>query len=203
MEGKTELTEALELLGEILTRRNLQFDIAVVGGAALLLQNLVARATMDMDAVAIIEGEKWSSAKPLPVALVVAVREVARVFDLPHQPRDEKDWLNAGPSMLLRLGLPPGFQTRASVHEFGGLTVRIAARQDLIYLKVWSCTDPTRGARRAVDLADLRTLRPSVGELRQAVEWCQLKDGRSDFIRVEAAGVIEQLGFSLEDLIDE
>lgn len=203
MEGRDELTAALQLLGEVLENSGQHFDLAIIGGAALLLRGVITRSTMDMDAVALIEGDSWHSSKPLPEALTVAVRDVAETLDLPREPRDEKDWLNGGPSMLLKTGLPPGFEKRATIQRFGGLTLRIAARIDLIHLKLWSATDSNRGSRRSVDIDDLLKLSPSKIELLRALNWCAKKDGRPDFAAVEAAPVIEHLGFTIEELFDE
>ena len=41
----SDLTEALETLGALVTERDLALDVAVVGGGALLLQGLVLRPT--------------------------------------------------------------------------------------------------------------------------------------------------------------
>ena len=203
MEAKQEITKALEMLGELLEDRGYHFDLVIVGGAALLLLDLISRSTLDLDALAVIaEGNRWKTSKPLPVELVTAIRDVADALDLPRQPRDEKDWLNAGPSMLLQMGLPPGFKTRVTIQRFGGLTVRIASRVDLIYLKLWSATATARGARRKVDVDDLRKLRPTREELRSALQWCAQKDGRPDFIRREATQVINKLGFNIADVRD-
>jgi hypothetical protein len=51
----------------------------VVGGSALLALELVARATRDVDIVAIVDGHELVSAQPLPAALVDAAHTVARV----------------------------------------------------------------------------------------------------------------------------
>lgn len=171
----------------------------MIGGGALLLQQLIRRPTLDLDAVARVEGQEWVTAKPLPDELVQAIRDVADALGLPREPRDEKDWLNGGPSFLRSLGLPEGFEQRATLRRFGSLTIRVAARQDLVSLKLWAATDGSRGPRRAVDIADLRELRPTAEELRKAVEWCALKDGRPDFATTELAPVLDVLGLSLEE----
>ncbi len=97
------------------------------------------------------------------------------------------------------LGLLAGFKERTTIRRFGGLTLRVASRFDLIHLKRWSA----RGSRRAVDVEDLRQLRPNREEIRIALAWCAALDGRSDFITVNAAPVLVQLGFSIGNLTDE
>lgn len=198
-----QLTHALKVLGEVLEERGLAFDLAVIGGGALLLQNLVRRPTLDLDAVARVDGGRWVAAKPLPLALVQAIREVADGLGLEREPRDEKDWLNAGPSKLLDLGLPSGFAERATIRRFGPLTIRVASRQDLVTLKLWAATDLQRGQRREIDILDLRQLAPSTVELRTAARWCTLKDGRPDFAATELAPVLAALGTALSELVDE
>ncbi len=204
MEGKKELINALEILGELLKHKGLHFELAIVGGAALLLRGLISRSTLDMDVIAIIgDGERWETSKPLPDDLVAAVREVAEALDLSRQPRDEKDWLDSGPGILMRLGLPPGFKDRTTIQQFGRLTLRIASRVDLIHLKLWSATDPARGMRREVDVEDLQKLQPTEEELRNALTWCAQMDGREDFISVNAAPILSRLGFRVGDTTDE
>lgn len=201
-QDKRQLTGALSLLGEVLDSRGLSFDLAVVGGGALLLQQLIRRPTLDLDAVARIERGAWLTAKPLPEALVQAVRDVADALGLPREPRDDKDWLNGGPTFLRELGLPDGFSERTTVLHFGPLTVRVASRLDLICLKLWAATDSQRGTRRIVDLADLRELAPTHDELRQAAAWCAGKDGRADFVAAELAPVLRALGLVPTEIID-
>jgi len=198
-----EMTEGLEALGELLTNRNLTFDIVVVGGGALLLHDLVDRPTQDMDVVALVKGGRWTSPKTLPAEFVDAVREVAAALDLPREPRDAKDWLNTGPVFLRKLGLPDGFRRRAELRTFGNLKVRLAARADLITLKLWAATDSKRGARRKVDIEDVIKMSPSVAEIRDAVAWCAQKDGRPEFAEVEARPVLDALGFGLEEVLDD
>lgn len=97
-----ELADALAALGALLQDRGLAFDVAVVGGGALLLRGLIARPTKDLDVVALIDDGVWISASPLPAELLRAAREVASALDL------AEDWFNAGPTALLDFGLPPG-----------------------------------------------------------------------------------------------
>jgi hypothetical protein len=119
---------------------------------------------------------------------------VGAALDLPHLPRDAKDWLNPGPSQLTKIGLPEGFEERLTVRTYGALTIRIASRRDLIALKFFAASDPQRGPRRAIDLADIRKLSPTKDELLHALRWCRRVDGRSDFLELDAARVLTELG---------
>jgi hypothetical protein len=67
MEGKTELINALEMLGEFLEHKGLHFELAIVGGAALLLRELISRSTLDMDVVAIIHGADFKAVNAAPI----------------------------------------------------------------------------------------------------------------------------------------
>ncbi len=66
----TRLEEALQTLGEILAARGEHHDLAVVGGGALLLLDLIERPTRDLDVVARGDGGRWSRAEPFPPALL-------------------------------------------------------------------------------------------------------------------------------------
>jgi hypothetical protein len=84
------------------------YNLVVCGGTALVATELVARATRDVDVVALAdEMGKLLDPAPLPVPLAVAMLEVAEDLGLPQ------DWLNNGPSSgpggLYQLGLPQGF----------------------------------------------------------------------------------------------
>src|SRR5215471_15318197 len=80
-----------------------QQEIVVIGGSALTALGLVNRATKDVDLVAIAEHGELHSANPLPEALRIARARVARDFGL------DENWLNSGPTDLLKWGLPEGF----------------------------------------------------------------------------------------------
>ncbi len=82
------------MLGELLAQRGLHYDLAIVGGAALLLQDIMFRPTLDMDVVALISEEnRWHKARPFPEDQVAAIRDVAETLDLPRYPRDDKQLL--------------------------------------------------------------------------------------------------------------
>lgn len=110
-----------------------------------------------------------------------------------------QDWLNDGPTFLFTMGLPEGFAERVSTRRYGGLTLHLASRRDLITLKCWSATSSARG-RSDVDVEDLLALAPSAEELREAVRWCRAKDGRDDFLEIEARPLLEKLGVDVGDV---
>ena len=99
------LDEVLTALGEQLGSAATQQALVVAGGSALLALRLVRRATRDVDVLAIAVDDELVLARPLPVSLVKAAGRVARDFGL------AQDWLNPGPTDLLRWGLPEGFRS--------------------------------------------------------------------------------------------
>ena len=102
--GET-LDVILGALAEQLRSLGKQLEIVVIGGSALTALGLVKRATRDVDLLAIAENGELRPAKPLPEALRTARDRVARDSEL------DENWLNAGPTDLLRWGLPAGFMT--------------------------------------------------------------------------------------------
>lgn len=151
----------------------------MIGGSALLLGGWISRPTVDVDVVGLGDRNGLEKARPFPKALQEAVADVAAVRGLPAT------WLNAGPTDLLDWGLPDGFFDRCDTRFFGGLTVHVAGRLDLICTKVYAVAD--QGPRgRHVD--DLRALSPSHGDLRFAASWARTQDPSAEF-----AAVVEQV----------
>ncbi len=188
----SDLTEALEMLGALLSERGFAFDVAVIGGGALLLQGLVLRPTKDLDIVALIDGGDWVSASPLPEELLRAAHEVAGALDL------AQDWLNPGPTSLLDFGLPTGFATRADTRSYGGLTVRVAGREDQVAFKLYAATDqwPHQGKH----VQDLRALRPTPSELQIAAAWCRTHDPSPGIRDVLLVPVLATFGVGVDDV---
>jgi hypothetical protein len=162
--GAEQLQVVLTALGEQLAQVGERAHLVVIGGSALIALDVVARATRDVDIVALDVDGSLISADPLPEALARAAALVARDFKL------EPNWLNAGPTSLLDLGLPAGFDTRTVTRDYGiALRVSFAARIDQVSLKLYAAAD--RRAPR--DFADLRDLEPTESELHAAARWAR------------------------------
>lgn len=168
MIDKSTLERALSAMGELLTSRGQHFEVVVVGGGNLILRDLIRRpVTKDVDLL----GEKTSSGvdplDPMPVELRDAIRDVGRAYGLPE------DWMNLGPSSLLDLGLPPGFDDRLREMRFGDLVLWSASRIDMIAFKLYAAVD--QGAR-SYHLQDLIDLEPTREELLQTAAWTRTQD---------------------------
>ena len=88
-------------------------EIVVIGGSALTALGLVRRATRDVGLLAIAEDGELRLAEPLPPSLVAARAAVAADFGL------DENWLNAGPTDLLKWGLPEAFMSRVVTRSYG------------------------------------------------------------------------------------
>jgi len=112
LKGHADIEQALQRVGELLAAEGHAFAIVILGGAALNLLRLVERSTTDVDILAFARptderpGELQKPPEPLPDALRDAARIVARDMGL------DEGWLNTGPALQWRAGLPPGLGRR-------------------------------------------------------------------------------------------
>jgi len=114
-----------EALADQLQALGSHVEIVVIGGSALTALGLVKRATRDVDLLAIADNGELHLAEPLPQPLLTARSAVAADFGL------AEDWLNAGPTDLLKWGLPEGFMSRVVTRSYGtALVVHLASRLD-------------------------------------------------------------------------
>lgn len=169
-----EIERALQLVGELLEAAGESYAIVIVGGAALNLLKVVSRATKDVDIMAFAKrhGRAWRTMEPpsdLPPPLALAVTTVARDLNL------IPTWLNSGPKMQWRYGLPPGFARHVRWRRYGGLHVGIAGRADLIALKLHAATD-SDGPAAGRHTKDLLALDPTDAELAAAARWVKTQD---------------------------
>lgn len=159
-----QLDQVLAALGEQLASSGATAHLVVIGGSGLLAIRATARATRDVDVVALDVDGILVSADPLPAAVVHAAALVARDLGI------EPDWLNPGPSGLLDLGLPDGFGDRLVRRNYGSaLQVAFASRIDQVFLKLYAAAD----RREPRDFADLDQLAPTATELHAAARWAR------------------------------
>lgn len=158
-------------------------EIVVIGGSALTALGLVRRATRDVDLLAIAENGELRLAEPLPQSLRTARAAVAADFGL------DENWLNAGPTDLLRWGLPEGFMGRVVSRKYGtALIVYFASRFDQIHFKLFAMVDQGGGRHEA----DLRALSPTRRELVTAARWSLTQDPSAGYrsVLVEALRIL-------------
>ncbi len=171
------IEQALEQLGLLLEDQGAAYEIVVVGGSALLLLGIIHRPTKDLDVLALVRDGVYISARPLPVELVEAVRDVAGQLGL------AEDWLNGGPTAQLQTGLPEGFRERVETRIYRTLVVHVASRLDHIYLKLYAAVDHSGQGKHA---DDLRRLAPTPSELLDAARWVRGQDIGPTFPRLVA-----------------
>lgn len=158
----------------------------VIGGTALMMLGLADRPTKDIDVVALADSTSGAlrvrTAKPLPDALLTAVRAVAVQFAI------ESTWLNAGPADLVDWGLPEGFAQRLMAVEYGhALRVHFASRVDQICFKAYAAADVA-----GRHLTDLIALSPTEDEMELAFRWAVTQDPSAGF-RLQVAGLADYL----------
>lgn len=182
----------LDALSEHLAAAGETYELVVIGGSALLALGLVDRVTRDVDVVALRVDGALASSDPLPGPLADAKDFVARDF------RVASDWLNPGPTSLLRFGLPEGFESRLTPRAYGdSLTVHYASRLDQIHFKLYAMVDQGPGRHEA----DLRALRPTTDELLAAARWTRTHDPSPGF-RSQLIAVLAHLGVEGPDVDD-
>jgi hypothetical protein len=160
-----------------------RFEIVVIGGSALTALGLVRRATRDVDLLAIAENGELRLAEPLPQPLRAARAAVAADFGL------DENWLNAGPTDLLRWGLPEGLMGRVVSRKYGtALIVHFASRFDQIHFKLFAMVDQGGGRHEA----DLRALSPTHDEIVAAARWSLTQDPSPGYrsVLVEALRIL-------------
>lgn len=113
--------------------------------------------------------------RPLSDALRSAADKVARELQLdPH-------WLNTGPADQVLAGLPEGFLSRLTRHDYGTcLTIYYPDRFDLIHLKLFAIMDQGPGRH----VSDLQALKPTEEELLQAARWVLTQDAGEVFPQI-------------------
>ena len=135
-----------------LFEKKLRFDAVVIGGAALIIMDVVSRKTKDIDC--------------LDPEISEEVKKASVDFskDHPHF-RLSADWLNNGPIDLKRT-LPSKWQLRLTP-IFNGKAFHFTTlgRSDLVKSKLFACVD------RGIDFDDCVNLKITSEEFFQSYDW--------------------------------
>ena len=142
--------------------------LIVIGGSALIALGIVTRTTRDVDIMACIDPDRGLvDPRPLSPALRSAADKVARELRL------DQNWLNTGPADQVLAGLPEGFLSRLTQHDYGPyLTIFYPDRFDLIHLKLFAIMDQGHGRH----VEDLKALKAAEEELLLAARWVLTQD---------------------------
>jgi len=136
-----------------LNQRKLSFEAIVIGGAALVMMDVITRATRDVDFL-----------DPLiPEDIKMASIQFARQnLDLKLNPNT---WINNGPYPL-KHDLPSDWRNNLqTIFKGTALTIRTLGRMDLLRTKLYACVD------RDIDFQDCIALAPTLQELKICKKW--------------------------------
>jgi hypothetical protein len=163
--------------------------LVVCGGAALIATGLVARSTRDVDIIALAQTKgaevELLTDKELSPELVRLIAEIGAELGI------REDWLNFGPSPLLKFGLPKGLTARLKKKSYGAsLTVYFISRLDQVHFKIYAAMDLKEGTRHLSDLIDLN---PTAAEVETAVAWLLGRKVSPQF-KATLSQVLERIG---------
>lgn len=201
------LYDALRALGAELRARGAPTRALIVGGANLVLRDVISRQTGDVDTLALLGADgDLICPQPLPDVLREAAREVSLTLGL-----DDPDWFNAQVAENWAAcwpdRLPPGLDTDIEWLTYGALEIGLVGRLTLIPLKLHAVVDRARvrfgprfqvtgadfgGDEAQKHLRDLLALAPSDDELRVAGTWVRDQDP-SDHIPAVLDAVAEEV----------
>ncbi len=187
LEDRQFIRDALQRVGELLAADGDPIAVVILGGAALNLLEIVDRPTVDVDILAFATAHADRAPReesiqppptPMPERLQRAAARVARDLGLPA------DWLNTGPALQWRAGLPPGLAARVTWQRFAGLWLGVVDRYDLIFFKLFAAADAVGPS--SVHYQDLLRLHPTADELAAAMDWVRSQDATDAFATVLA-----------------
>lgn len=151
------MKDVLKAFDKFLAKENLSFNAVVIGGAALIIMDVVDRQTKDVDCL----DPKIDS--EVKAASIRFAKENSH-FNL------QQNWLNNGPESLKR-DLPVDWPTRLQIVFQGeALNISTLGRIDLLRSKLFAFCD------RQSDLSDCIALRPTRSELLECYPWVLDRD---------------------------
>ena len=154
-----KVDENIAAFDAYLAELGMKFEAIVVGGAALVLNGTISRATEDVDVIA----------PDIPKEVLAASRTFANERSSTQQPLRD-DWLNNGPSSLVDV-LPEGWRDELRpLYQGEAITFLQLGRMDMLRTKLFAYCD------RQTDLNDCVALEPTDRELRIIKPWLDAQD---------------------------
>ena len=152
-----EVKSTVQSFDRFLHERGEFFEATVIGAAALVLLDFVVRQTIDVDC--------------LTPTIPESISKLANEFRSLHPELQLiPNWLNNGPESLLR-ELPSSWkQNVVLLYEGDAIKFYTLSRSDLLKTKLFAFCD------RGDDLKDCIAMKPSVGELDDAITWVKERD---------------------------
>jgi len=142
---------------QYLASEGLSFEAVIIGGAALILMEVVDRQTKDVDC--------------LDPVIDARIKQASIEFAKKNPKlRLQENWLNNGPASLKR-ELPSDWSTRLQeIYRGKALTLTTLGRIDLLRSKLYAYCD------RQTDLDDCVALEPTLEELLECYPWVKERD---------------------------
>lgn len=146
--------KTFESLNKALKNKNLEREIIICGGAALISLGIISRQTLDVDVITPKIDSDFSA----------IADSLAKNLSL------HSGWLNNGPESLAE-DLPKGWEDRTKeVYRDSNLIVKSLGRKDLLFSKFYAACD------RGDDIEDILLIKPNEQELAEAKAWFLEKD---------------------------
>lgn len=144
------MDDKIKEFDRFLKSKKLEFEATIIGGAALVIMDIIDRKTKDVDCLDPV----------IPKEVKLASIEFAK-----EDPTLISDWLNNGPISLMP-DLPEGWRERLRVIFSGeAITFHTLGRIDLLKTKLYAYCD------RGIDLKDCIDMKPSINEIEQCRQW--------------------------------
>jgi hypothetical protein len=178
-----DVRKTIEKFDTYLVNQDLSFEAVIVGGAALVLLNVIERATRDCDVLS----------PQLSDVIATAAKAFAKETQNTSSPLDS-DWLNNGPASLTKI-LPSHWEKRLEVVFTGkALILNSLGRSDILLSKLFALCD------RGTDLGDCLALKPTKAELNDSLEWLKYQDANPlwpEHVSDTINNLAERLGYDI------
>ncbi len=151
------MKQTISRFDEFLFEQGLAFSGVVIGGAALIILNVISRFTEDIDF--------------LCPRIPPEIKTASQLFAKQNPKLNlKKDWVNNGPESLI-MDLPEGWRLRLNpIFNGKALKLTTLGRPDLLKSKLFAYCD------RQEDIEDCIALAPSLAELKDALDWLADRD---------------------------